>query len=115
MSACATAARRACSTVKRMPSTPSGGRRSTPAMSSSSGMKGRWPSTQRWCPRRRRAPSHPRGEQTMHKHLTCECGHMTHADSDEEMVRKAQEHMRAAHGKIITREEVLKMAKEAKH
>ena len=25
----------------------------------------------------------------MHKHLTCECGHMTHADSDEEMVRKA--------------------------
>jgi len=40
---------------------------------------------------------------------------MIHADSDEEMVRKAQEHMRVAHGKTITREEVLKMAKEAKH
>ena len=51
----------------------------------------------------------------MHKHLTCECGHMIHADSDEEMVRKAQEHMRAAHGKTITREKVLTMAKEAKH
>jgi len=51
----------------------------------------------------------------MHKHLTCACGHMIHADSDDEMVRKAQEHMKMAHGKPISREEVLKMSKEAKH
>ena len=40
---------------------------------------------------------------------------MIHADSDDEMVRKAQEHMKMAHGKPISREEVLKMSKEAKH
>lgn len=51
----------------------------------------------------------------MHKHLTCECGYLIHANSDDEMVRKAQEHMRSVHSKTITREEVLKMAKEAKH
>ncbi len=51
----------------------------------------------------------------MHKHLACACGQVLHADSDDEMVRKAQEHMRTAHSKNITREEVLKMAKEAKH
>ena len=51
----------------------------------------------------------------MHKHLTCACGHMIHADSDDEMVRKAQEHMKMVHGKPISREEVLKMSKEAKH
>ena len=51
----------------------------------------------------------------MHKHLTCECGHLIHANSDEEMVRKAQDHMRTAHNKTISREDVLKMAKEAKH
>jgi len=31
------------------------------------------------------------------------------------MVRKAQDHSKAAHGKMISREDVLKMAKEAKH
>ena len=51
----------------------------------------------------------------MHKHLTCECGRVIHADSDEEMVRQAQEHMRTVHRKSITRDDVLKMAKEAKH
>ncbi len=51
----------------------------------------------------------------MHKHLTCTCGHMIHADSDDEMVRKAQEHMKTVHGKTISREDVLAMAKEAKH
>ncbi len=51
----------------------------------------------------------------MHQHLTCACGHVVHADSDDELVRKTQEHMKTAHAKNITREEVLKMAKEAKH
>lgn len=51
----------------------------------------------------------------MHKHWTCTCGHMVHADADDDMVRRAQEHMKKEHGKNITREEVLKMAKEAKH
>jgi predicted small metal-binding protein len=51
----------------------------------------------------------------MHKHLTCECGYVVHADSDDDMVRKTQEHMRTVHRKNITREDVLKMAKEAKH
>lgn len=51
----------------------------------------------------------------MHKHLDCACGYTVHADSDDEMVRKAQEHMRTAHNKSITREDVLKQAKEAKH
>ncbi len=51
----------------------------------------------------------------MHKHFTCTCGQVIHADSDEEMVRKAQEHMKTAHGKSISREDVLKMAREARH
>lgn len=51
----------------------------------------------------------------MHKHVTCTCGHVVHADSDEELVRKVQEHMKQAHGKDISREEVLKMATEGKH
>lgn len=51
----------------------------------------------------------------MHKHYACACGHVVHADSDDEMVRRVQEHMKTVHGKTITREEVLKAAKEAKH
>lgn len=51
----------------------------------------------------------------MHKHVTCECGYVVHADSDEELVRKAQDHMKAAHGKEITREQVLAMATAAHH
>ncbi len=51
----------------------------------------------------------------MHKHLTCACGYVVHANSDDDMVRKTQEHMKTVHGKAISREDVLKMAKEAKH
>lgn len=52
----------------------------------------------------------------MHKHFTCDtCGHMVHADSDDDMVRRVQGHMKAEHGKNLTREEVLKMAKDAQH
>lgn len=51
----------------------------------------------------------------MHKHMHCSCGHMIHANSDEEMVRKAQEHFRKVHNQEISREEVLKLAHEAHH
>jgi predicted small metal-binding protein len=51
----------------------------------------------------------------MHKHFTCTCGRIVHADSDDDMVRRVQEHMKTDHGKNITREEVLKMAREAQH
>lgn len=51
----------------------------------------------------------------MHKHFTCTCGRVVHADSDDDMVRRVQEHMKAEHGKNISREEVLKTAKDAKH
>lgn len=51
----------------------------------------------------------------MHKHLHCTCGYVIHADSDDEIVTRAQEHMKTAHGKTISREEALKMAKEAQH
>lgn len=51
----------------------------------------------------------------MHRHVTCACGYVVHGDTDDELVRQMQEHMRKAHGKEITREEVLKMAREAQH
>ncbi|GEM_PF-1168003 len=50
-----------------------------------------------------------------HKHYQCSCGHMVHANSDDEMVRKVQEHMTKQHGKTISREEVLKAAHEHQH
>ena len=49
----------------------------------------------------------------MHKHMHCTGGHVIHAHSDDEMVRKAQEHMQKVHGKEISREDVLKRAPEA--
>lgn len=51
----------------------------------------------------------------MHKHVVCGCGQVVHADSDDELVKSMQEHMRKAHGKEISREEVLKMATEEHH
>ena len=51
----------------------------------------------------------------MHKHFTCTCGHMVHADSDDDMVRRVQDHKKREHGENISREEVLKMAKDAQH
>ena len=51
----------------------------------------------------------------MHKHMHCTCGHVIDANSDDEMVGKAQEHMQKVHGKEISREDVLKMAHEAHH
>lgn len=57
-----------------------------------------------------------RGEEMhTHKHYQCSCGQMVHANSDDEMVRKVQEHMTKQHGKTISPEEVLKTAHEAQH
>jgi len=50
-----------------------------------------------------------------HMHWQCECGHVVHANSDDEMVRKAQEHVKTVHGKDIARADVLKTAREAHH
>lgn len=51
----------------------------------------------------------------MHMHVTCGCGHVVHADSEDELVRKTQEHMKTVHGKDMSKAEVLKMAQEGKH
>lgn len=51
----------------------------------------------------------------MHKHWACACGHVAHGDSDDEVVRNAQDHAKKAHGKEERREEILKKAREAKH
>jgi len=42
-------------------------------------------------------------------------GHMVHGDSDDDLVRKAQEHMKKEHGMEISREEVLKAAQAHEH
>ncbi len=51
----------------------------------------------------------------MHMHWQCGCGHMVHGNSEEEVVTKAQEHMRKEHGKEASREEILKAAHAAQH
>ena len=51
----------------------------------------------------------------MHKHWVCSCGHVVHGDSDDQIVKAAQEHMRRAHGKEVSREDVLKVAQEHRH
>jgi predicted small metal-binding protein len=51
----------------------------------------------------------------MHKHWVCAKGHVVHADSDDDLVRKAQEHMKKEHGTEISREDVLKSAHAAEH
>lgn len=51
----------------------------------------------------------------MHKHWACAMGHVVHADSDEELVKKAQDHMKKEHGMTVSREEVLKQAHEGGH
>jgi len=51
----------------------------------------------------------------MHKHWACAMGHTVHGDSDDELVRKAQEHMKKEHGMDISREEVLKASKAGEH
>lgn len=51
----------------------------------------------------------------MHKDWACAMGHTVHAESDDELVTKAQEHMKKEHGMDISREDVLKDAHESGH
>jgi predicted small metal-binding protein len=51
----------------------------------------------------------------MHKHWVCAMGHVVHADSDDALVRRAQEHMKKEHGQDISREEVLKGSHAVEH
>jgi predicted small metal-binding protein len=52
----------------------------------------------------------------MHKHMHCAvCGQLIHANSEDEIVRRAQEHMQETHNTQISREEVLRQAHEAHH
>ncbi len=50
-----------------------------------------------------------------HMHWSCGCGYVVHADDEETLVRKAQEHARQAHGQEATREAILKAAEAASH
>lgn len=40
----------------------------------------------------------------------CSMGHPVEADNEEELVRKAQDHMKKEHSKDVSREEVLRTA-----
>jgi predicted small metal-binding protein len=56
-----------------------------------------------------------KGDSTVHKHWVCSCGHVVHGDSDDQIVKAAQDHMRRVHGKEVPREDVLKAAEEHRH
>jgi predicted small metal-binding protein len=52
----------------------------------------------------------------MAKVINCECGETVRADSDDELVRKVEQHVGAAHPELVgkmSREDVLAMAEEA--
>jgi len=51
----------------------------------------------------------------LHQHWVCSCGHVVHGDSDDQIVKSAQDHLRRVHGKEVSREDVLKAAHEHKH
>jgi predicted small metal-binding protein len=50
------------------------------------------------------------GVREMKMHWACAMGHPVHADGEDELVRKAQEHMQKDHGMKVSREEVLRDA-----
>jgi predicted small metal-binding protein len=52
----------------------------------------------------------------MPKLINCECGQVVRGDTDDELVRNAQEHINRQHPDLvgkITREDLLAMAEEA--
>ena len=51
----------------------------------------------------------------MHMHWTCGCGYMVHADSEDDMVRRVQQHMREAHNQEVSPEEILQKAERGSH
>ena len=49
----------------------------------------------------------------MEKVINCPCGFALRGKSDDEVVKKAQEHAKSVHGMDLTREQALEMAKPA--
>ena len=49
----------------------------------------------------------------MKKVIRCPCGSVIEGLGDEDVVEKAQEHAKAIHGMVLTREEALAMARPA--
>ncbi len=49
----------------------------------------------------------------MEKVIKCPCGFALHGKSDDEVVKKAQEHAKTVHGMDLTREQALEMARPA--
>ena len=47
----------------------------------------------------------------MTKVITCPCGYVVRGKDEEEIVTKAQQHAKEAHGMELTREQVLAMAR----
>jgi predicted small metal-binding protein len=49
----------------------------------------------------------------MDKIITCPCGFVLRGTSDEDVVKKAQEHAKTVHDMDLTREQALEMARPA--
>ena len=49
----------------------------------------------------------------MKKVIQCPCGSVIEGESDDDVVRKAQEHAKATHGMALSREQALSMARPA--
>ncbi|MDX6514261.1 MAG: hypothetical protein QOE36_3765 [Gaiellaceae bacterium] len=52
----------------------------------------------------------------MAKLINCECGQVVRGETDDELLRNAEEHMRSAHPEMVgqvTRDDLLGMAEEA--
>jgi predicted small metal-binding protein len=49
----------------------------------------------------------------MNKVINCPCGYIVRAETDDELVTKAQQHARSVHGMDLTREQALAMAQPA--
>ena len=49
----------------------------------------------------------------MEKVITCPCGFALRGKTDDEVVKKAQEHAKSVHGMDLTREQALEMARPA--
>lgn len=46
----------------------------------------------------------------MSKVINCDCGYVARGDTDDELVRTAQQHAREVHGMELTREQVLSLS-----
>ena len=49
----------------------------------------------------------------MDKVITCPCGFVLRGNSDDEVVKKAQEHAKSVHAMELSREQALQMARPA--